>query len=94
MSNKKETLETSALKLCEEVSEFTFKKTKTYINLELIFFFIFFCKAISSMNFLDHHGTHPTLGIVDNIVFSPLGSESLLNAKQVAYTFSGTKYIQ
>ena len=34
-------------------------------------------KAVDSLDFRQHSGTHPTLGIIDNIVFSPMGEESI-----------------
>ena len=33
------------------------------------------------LDFSQHRGTHPTLGVIDNIVFSPLGSETMDTAK-------------
>ena len=36
-------------------------------------------QAVSSLDFRYHSGTHPTLGIIDNIVFSPIGEESIEN---------------
>lgn len=44
--------------------------------------------AISDIDFSAHTGKHPTLGTVDNIVFSPLGEESILSAKDIACSFA------
>lgn len=40
------------------------------------------------IDFRNHRGTHPTLGSVDNICFSPLGDESLTNISTIAREFS------
>jgi hypothetical protein len=44
--------------------------------------------AIADIDFSSHTGKHPTLGTVDNIVFSPLGEESILTAKDLACSFA------
>jgi glutamate formiminotransferase len=35
-----------------------------------------------------HRGSHPTIGVVDNICFSPLGPESMSNVISIAQEFS------
>ena len=44
--------------------------------------------AIGCVDFSSHSGTHPTLGTVDNIVFSPLGGETLSTARDLACSFA------
>ena len=42
-------------------------------------------QAVSSLDFRQHSGTHPTLGIIDNIVFSPMGEESIENTAGIYF---------
>jgi len=44
--------------------------------------------ATSELNYAEHVGTHPTLGSVDHICFSPLGDESLETVGAVARSFA------
>ena len=45
-------------------------------------------EATLSLNYTDHLGTHPSLGVIDNIVFSPLGYEGIETAKRCALSFA------
>jgi glutamate formiminotransferase len=60
----------SALELCRAAFQLL------VINSSFSILFIY-CFSRSRIDFRSHRGTHPTLGTVDNICFSPLGGESL-----------------
>jgi glutamate formiminotransferase len=46
------------------------------------------CKeAVAELDFRVHRGTHPTLGVIDNICFSPISGESLEDTAELARNF-------
>lgn len=45
-------------------------------------------KVVDFLDFRQHSGTHPTLGIIDNIVFSPMGEESIESTADIARSFA------
>lgn len=45
-------------------------------------------EALSQLDFTQHQGTHPTLGVVDHICFSPLGSTTIQEASTMAKMFA------
>ena len=49
-------------------------------------------QAVSSLDFRQHSGTHPTLGVIDNIVFSPMGKESIENTAGLSFTLDHMFY--
>lgn len=47
-------------------------------------------EAYQMINFSDHSGTHPTLGVVDHVCFFPLGTSTLNEAREEARAFALT----
>ena len=44
-------------------------------------------EAVAELDFQTHTGTHPTLGVIDNICFSPIADESLDETVELARNF-------